>query len=351
MTSIVSLRYPPQAWLHSAGFDLLWIIGPAFWVTILILLAPKSLIISNPLPSWAWVVLILLVDVGHVYSTLYRTYFSKTLFKKYATACTVAPIACWVIGILLYSIDGMFFWRCLSYVAVFHFVRQQYGFVTLYGRQETQLPMWVRWIDVASVYLVTVYPLVYWHTHLPREFIWFISGDFITSLPSWLNSVAEYIYGIVLLIYLTSVLWQAYAFKYINIPKNLLIIGTALSWYVGIVFLNSDFAFTAINVISHGIPYLALVFMMNRRELRPVVWYDFLPLFLIVLWGLAFLEEGLWDALVWRDHPQLFTWFSGLPQLTTKDTLTWLIPLLALPQATHYVLDGFIWRKADFARP
>jgi hypothetical protein len=23
----------------------------------------------------------------------------------------------------------------------------------------------------------------------------------------------------------------------------------------------------------------------------------------------------------------------------------WLVPLLALPQATHYVLDGFIWRR------
>jgi hypothetical protein len=23
----------------------------------------------------------------------------------------------------------------------------------------------------------------------------------------------------------------------------------------------------------------------------------------------------------------------------------WLVPLLALPQSTHYVLDGFIWRR------
>jgi hypothetical protein len=25
--------------------------------------------------------------------------------------------------------------------------------------------------------------------------------------------------------------------------------------------------------------------------------------------------------------------------------LMWLVPLLALPQSTHYVLDGFIWRR------
>ena len=30
----------------------------------------------------------------------------------------------------------------------------------------------------------------------------------------------------------------------------------------------------------------------------------------------------------------------------------WLVPLLALPQLTHYVLDGFVWKRKnnpDFA--
>jgi hypothetical protein len=30
-----------------------------------------------------------------------------------------------------------------------------------------------------------------------------------------------------------------------------------------------------------------------------------------------------------------------------NDLLALLVPLLALPQATHYVLDGWIWRRRD----
>jgi hypothetical protein len=66
--------------------------------------------------------------------------------------------------------------------------------------------------------------------------------------------------------------------------------------------------------------------------------------FLVVL---AYLEEGFWDGLIWREH-QLFFWpFSFLPSVNDSVILALLVPLLALPQSTHYVLDGFIWRVKD----
>jgi hypothetical protein len=51
---------------------------------------------------------------------------------------------------------------------------------------------------------------------------------------------------------------------------------------------------------------------------------------------------------VWHDRGWLFggAWeLGGLKML--------LVPLLALPQLTHYVLDGFVWKRKnnpDFAR-
>ena len=63
-----------------------------------------------------------------------------------------------------------------------------------------------------------------------------------------------------------------------------------------------------------------------------------------VLFGLAYLEEGFWDGFVWREHGGLFGVFATLPSLGSSDALIWLAPLLALPQATHYILDAFIWR-------
>jgi hypothetical protein len=34
----------------------------------------------------------------------------------------------------------------------------------------------------------------------------------------------------------------------------------------------------------------------------------------------------------------------------TEITLALLVPLLALPQATHYLLDGVLWRRTDTRR-
>ncbi|OLE97463.1 MAG: hypothetical protein AUG75_08005 [Cyanobacteria bacterium 13_1_20CM_4_61_6] len=63
-------------------------------------------------------------------------------------------------------------------------------------------------------------------------------------------------------------------------------------------------------------------------------------MFLATLWLLAYAEELLWDRGVWHERAWLFgaAWdWSSLK--------VFLVPLLALPQATHYVLDGFVWRR------
>jgi hypothetical protein len=57
---------------------------------------------------------------------------------------------------------------------------------------------------------------------------------------------------------------------------------------------------------------------------------------------IATAEEALWDLLVWHERAPLF----GDAGLTlSRGLLTVVVPLLAVPQATHYALDGFIWRS------
>jgi hypothetical protein len=58
----------------------------------------------------------------------------------------------------------------------------------------------------------------------------------------------------------------------------------------------------------------------------------------------AFVEEGLWDALLWKEHTQIFSVFSFLHHIQIGNAKHILFPLLILPQLTHYLLDGFIWR-------
>jgi hypothetical protein len=54
------------------------------------------------------------------------------------------------LGVALYSEGELTFWKVLAFVAVFHFVRQQYGWVALYRRKlrETSSVTWC--IDPAA---------------------------------------------------------------------------------------------------------------------------------------------------------------------------------------------------------
>ena len=141
-----------------------------------------------------------------------------------------------------------------------------------------------------------------------------------------------------------------------NIPKNMVMAGTYLSWYFGIVYYNGDMAFTTLNVISHGIPYMGLVWFAEKKRYQAkkekrntLLKLTFSKYGLFSFFGLiilfAYLEEGLWDGLVWREHQSVFSFFQHLPTISSPVLLALLVPLLSLPQSTHYVLDGFIWRR------
>jgi hypothetical protein len=207
-------------------------------------------------------------------------------------------------------------------------------------------------IDILTVYSATIYPLIFWHTHLPRSFYWFVPGDFVITLPKIYADVAYWIW-----ISLLSTFSIKELILRPNLPKYIFVMGTALSWYTGIVLFNADIPFTITNVLSHGIPYMALIWLFERRKAEslinkskriPLYLQLFtpaaIPLFLLILFFLAYLEEALWDGLIWRDHKAIFPWSWNLPYLSHPLVLALIVPLLSLPQTTHYILDAFIWR-------
>jgi hypothetical protein len=65
---------------------------------------------------------------------------------------------------------------------------------------------------------------------------------------------------------------------------------------------------------------------------------------------LAYTEEFFWDVFVWKDHPSIFPFLLDANPISNNLLLSLLVPLLVLPQVTHYVLDGFIWRFSKDAR-
>jgi hypothetical protein len=367
-----------QPWLSSQKWDLLWIISPAFISTAAVLLFRQQMLEAQNVPLWVWVCFILLIDVAHVYATLFRTYLDRQAFSRNKAILVAAPLIAWIGGSLLYCLDEIFFWRALAYLAVFHFIRQQFGFMVLYSRREDDQAKRFRFLDGAAIYAATIYPVLFWHTHL-RNFCWFVPGDFFQSAPVALCEIGFALYAAIACAYIAKEIYLTFKLHTFNLPKNLILLGTALSWWVGIISINSDVAFTITNVVSHGVPYMALVWLYHggkkgaaekgtaklavKEKLEATesdvaakspdakAWQAALLsnalVFFLFLAFLAYIEEGFWDGLIWREHLSVFAPFARLPLIGDAALLGLLVPFLSLPQSTHYLLDGFIWRVKE----
>lgn len=333
-------------WISRPRFDIPFIIGPAFLSTFLVLF----LFFTNTLPEkvspFYWLFLVVFIDVSHVWSTLYRTYLNEWGKKTFTPHLWLAPLGCYLFGVVLHSFGALTFWRVLAYMAVFHFIRQQYGFYMIYKRKESK-ELRYQLLDKVTIYSVTIIPLIVWHFRGPQSFHWFQKGDFLYFTTPLFEKVSLGLGAIILLAYLLKE--KFILKKKWHSPKNLFLLGTALAWYVGIVFIPTDWSFTFTNIISHGIPYFALIYLTHLKESSDkdkIKLFKKVPtvLLILILIFIGFLEEGLWDGLFWHEHSAFFSWFYLKTPIENFSLKSLLVPLLALPQATHYVLDGFIWK-------
>lgn len=339
-----------KPWLFSARADLAIFGGTALVALALAFggLGPRS---GAAEPAWSWVVGVLLVDVAHVWSTAFVVYLDPAEWKRRPAVYAGVPLACFGGGLVLYAVGGeAWFWRVVAYLAVWHFVRQQYGWVMLYRARGGERDRLGRIIDGATVYAATLYPVIYWHAHLPRDFAWMRQGDFATGVPPWVATLAGYVYLALIGAYVA----RAVVTRPVLWGKHLVVATTAACWYAGIVASNGDYTFTMTNVFIHGVPYLALVYVYARNAAREPasatgpgarLLRRGLPVFVATLWAVAYVEELIWDRAVWHERAGLFGEGWDLDAAAPV-----LVPLLAMPQLAHYVLDAFLWRRRSNPR-
>lgn len=333
-------------WLFSREVDLSVFLGSAVVSLLLLAVGGQLGILNEESPDWTWISAVLLIDVAHVWSTSFRVYFDAEEFKRRFWLYTVVPVFGYAVGVALYSEGELVFWKALAILAVFHFVRQQYGWVRLYRAKLGEKSRITNWIDTAAIYLATVYPLAFWMTSLPRNFNWFVENDFFT-LPQIVEKILFPIYVWSLILYFGKSFYLYFKDGFLNIGKDIVVATTVVCWYVGIVVFNSDYAFTVTNVIIHGVPYFALIYFYakSRRETAGKFYQKLSSnwiIFLATLWALAYVEELLWNRGVWHEK----NWIFG-GNWEVDDWKVYFVPLLAVPQLTHYILDGFIWRRKN----
>jgi hypothetical protein len=360
----VGAEHKGSPWLFSRSTDLLVLSLPV-WLTWSVCFVLPAAALERTLPLWMWAVFIVGIDVSHVWSTLFRTYLDREEFAHHRAALLRTPVLAFGLFLIIAGLSPLWFWRLMAYLALFHFVKQQYGFFALYrARFGFKVPHQI-FADARVIYLATLYPVAYWHLQGDRNFNWFVSGDFF-GVPALPGSALSLLFPICNVLYWTIIAgWCAeeiYLCRKHQVPlatgKILWLLTTAGNWYLGIVHFNSDIVFTLTNVIAHGGPYLALVFFYVDKKAKikapaqPTSGAQIgtsLLFMLAVILLLAFGEEYLWDMFLYRERGALFEWLFAYPihVLQTPVGQALALALLSVPQVTHYVLDGFIWKNNE----
>lgn len=330
----------------SPAFDAAWFVGPGVLSAIGAVLVGSFAEPGAGLGLLGWIALVMLVDVAHVWSTLYRTYLDPGARLRHRRRLLAIPaVAAWL-GFLLHLESPAAFWTVLAYVAIFHFIMQHVGFAAIYVRKggESEFD---RKLTKLAVWAATAGPVVWWHANLPRAFAWFVEDDLLGGLPPELGTLALALEAGMLGVF---VLRRVQLGLTHNPMVTALVLVPALNWYLGIVAFDDDRIFTMTNVVMHGVPYLALVWITGgRRQLTRLCARRgpapgpglLLAAYGLGLAALALLEEGLWDRLVWHDHTALFG--AGWPLEHPVATAA-AVAILSVPQTTHYLLDRWIWR-------
>lgn len=341
----------PLAILGHPARDFAWFVGPgvlaamaALWLG---LAAAGPEVDADDTDLGLWIAGVLLVDVAHVWASLYRTYLDPVARRLHRKRLVVTPLVCVWLGTLLHLESPGLFWGVLAYVAIFHFIKQHIGFALIYVRAGGEAPGDRRVVE-AAIWAGTLGPVLWWHAHLPTEFAWFMQGDLVTGVPAWVGTAALVLQAPVWLVFVVRrvQLWRR-GHGHPLVPWLVLV--PAINWHLGIVVFDDDRIFTITNVFLHGVPYLALVWVAGGRQrvttalgrhARGIA--VVLAAYYGLLVALAVAEEALWDRLVWHDHPGLFGHAAALD--VHPLVMAVVVALLTMPQATHYVLDRFIWR-------
>jgi len=178
--------------LESARFDGIFFFGPFVFMAVFTVMLHAffpELLAGGTENLWWFVILVLFLDVGHVYGSLYRSYFNLEEFSKRKILYIFVPIATVFLAAVLVWYDPTVrtLLVLLAWIAAWHFIRQQVGFALLYGsrdqshsKDEARVS---RGFDKVIVWSVTGFPLLYWMTRQSTmNFSWFIENEF-PNLP------------------------------------------------------------------------------------------------------------------------------------------------------------------------
>ncbi len=94
---------PKKNWIFSLKIDILVLFLPVWLVCFACFLIPTT-ILEMQLPLWLWVLVVMGIDVSHVWATIFRTYLDKFEFERHKKLLIFTPIFVFLVLFLVANI-------------------------------------------------------------------------------------------------------------------------------------------------------------------------------------------------------------------------------------------------------
>eukprot|EP01062_Namystynia_karyoxenos_P056743 TRINITY_DN47662_c0_g1_i1.p1 TRINITY_DN47662_c0_g1~~TRINITY_DN47662_c0_g1_i1.p1 ORF type:complete len:415 (+),score=108.33 TRINITY_DN47662_c0_g1_i1:68-1246(+) len=318
--------------------------------------APLAWFVHDPvdtdLPTWVYLLVVILCDVGHVWGTFLRTHLDARHNAARWKTHNVLPAVLFAGLVVVHWVDAAVMWTALGFLAIAQCVRQQWGFVSICRRRKREVDDWG--LDCWALCVGMAAPVLLWHCDRHRHFDWFMVEVplLLGPLPGWVEPVTLLVWCGTLVVYAARQLvlfnngdcntWKAWC------------VGSAwISWGAGLLVPHRVVAILFLT-LPHAVPALAVVYysLHHRWHTRGShaprgcgeslsrwlsapgrVWA-----FLLTLGAVAAVEEALWESLIWREYTH-----DVFAIELDHGGQSFAVGLLVLPQATHYCFELLLW--------
>lgn len=276
--------------------------------------------------------ILIFLDMGHAYSTLFRTYFRKQELNR-SKVYLYAPIGLLLMMFLWSYYGAPYFWRFMLYMTFLHHVRQNHGLFRWYAKLENyQVNR-----EVIHIHLMAIIPFLLFHfrdveyhsLYHSTEFYFFNGGAYV--------HLAIALYAVYFFFNMCRMLFKLVK-KEVGLGLAIsYIYPAALNYICFLTFKHSLAVFLPLLTL-HATTYFALM-SHSINKLYPSRWsYSKITLML----------AGIILAFVSIEY--LFTDFFNLYSALSLEgnaLLSLIASLSVLPNLMHFLIDSIIWKRGN----
>lgn len=274
-------------------------------------------------------VVVSIFDSGHVYITLWRTWWNTALQVKPKSFWTV-PLAVFLLIFFWNYLELRYLWSFIVYFTVYHNVRQLYGINKWYQMLEEKFD------KTTDYFLYGVCGLSFFALHFKPDFHYaYYTGHDLFVLPNaWLFSYLKAAVLGLFFFYLAYELLLYLKNRVILLNRFIFVVMAMLVYMASCLWATNALQLLAPLILTHALHYLVLIVLTGAKTnsllktgLLKVTFIVLLSL--LVFGGLEYYAENNYINIL--SH----TWLNSV-----------VIGLYLTPLLTHFILDSIIWKQS-----